>query len=187
MSPSILLEYSFLNFLIIVLFYCNNRILSRNKTPAFSYKAFLDTIVMLMKHCITITIVAIIITLHHIITPIIEIPCYRTREMSVKTFVVSAIYYRFLDSVSNGKSTIVRVAAEDSNLTSGLCLPECYPITPNCEGCRMISSTVLKTFHNFITQRFLISISSVHSPLCFYYLLLRFHIVATGIEPMKRR
>ena len=60
------------------------------------------------------------------------------------------------------------------------------PITPNCEDCRMINSTVLKTFHNFIAQKFVINLSRRASR-SVYYLLLHFHIVDTGIEPMKRR
>lgn len=89
-----------------------------NKAPVFPYKIFFDMIIMLMKRCVAVAIVTIIITFHHIITPIIKSPCYRTREMLIRALVVSTIYYRFLESVSNGKSTILRVAAEDSNLTA---------------------------------------------------------------------
>ena len=61
------------------------------------------------------------------------------------------------------------------------------PITPNCEDCRMINSTVLKTFHNFIAQKFVINLSRRASRSAFIICYFIFIIVDTGIEPMIRR
>ena len=80
------------------------------------------------------------------------LPLFTYKENTHRSILVNAIYYQFTESISNGKSATLRVATEDSNLTSRF-NRECTIQLHQAADCRMISSTVLKTFRIFITLR----------------------------------
>ena len=60
--------------------------------------------------------------------------------------IISAIYYRFAESVSNGKSAFLRVTAEDSNLTS----PQIRSVLSNYTKLRILSSDQLNSSENVL-------------------------------------